>query len=84
METLHITRELTSETLPELKPWIGRTVEIVVRDSSTVALPAGATPGTGDWDAFDQAAEAMRQSFDFYALREQEQCDLIEAGARPR
>ena len=40
MDTAHIRKQLDSETLPELKPWIGKRVEIYVFES------ASASPGS--------------------------------------
>jgi hypothetical protein len=69
MTVLHIRRKIDSETLhlPELRPLIGKTVEI------TVAEPMAALPGTGDWDA----ASAVRTlaGYDFDAWREQRDHD---------
>jgi hypothetical protein len=73
MASIRIHRRLDSETLylPELKPLIGRVVEIVVSEENHVA---GVQPGTGDWDA---AAQAVREltDYDFDAWREQREYD---------
>jgi hypothetical protein len=79
MNAIRIHRQLTSDTLPELRPWIGRSVEIIVLDDPAPPLPPGVTPGTGDWQAFQQAAEALRDSYDYAALVDQDALDLREA-----
>ena len=52
MATIHIHRQLSSDTLPELRPLIGKTVDIIVRDTDGPTV----TPGTGDWSAWPAAA----------------------------
>jgi len=37
MDTAHIHKKLDSETIPELKPWIGKRVEIYVFESANAA-----------------------------------------------
>jgi hypothetical protein len=79
MNAIRIRKTLDSDTphLPELKPLIGRTVEIIVLDES--AAPA-VRPGTGDWAAFERAARALRESgYDFDAWREQRETDRRHA-----
>jgi len=71
---VRIRRKLESETLhiPELKPLIGKTVEIIIQEEG---IP-GITPGTGDWDAAARAAQALRDSgYDFDAWRQQRDFD---------
>jgi len=48
MTTIHIRKHLNSDTLhlPELKPLIGKTVEIIAREARATA------PGTSPYDAF--------------------------------
>jgi hypothetical protein len=76
MTTIRIRRKLESETLhlPELKPLIGKNVEIIVLEEGTPAI----TPGTGDWDAAAKAVEAL-EDYDYDALREQDECDRRHA-----
>lgn len=78
MNAIRIRRTLDSETLhlPELKPLIGRTVEMIVLDES--GAPA-VRPGTGDWAAFERAAAALRDTYDYDAQRDQDECDLRHA-----
>lgn len=79
MNAIRIRTTLQSDTphLPELKPLIGRTVEIIVLDESPTPV---VRPGTGDWEAFERAAKELRDSgYDFDAWREQRQFDLKHA-----
>lgn len=79
MQTLRIRRQLDSETVPELKPWVGRNVEIIVMDDAPTSLPPGFKPGTGDWAAFERIAAELRDTYDFDAIKEQDACDLRHA-----
>jgi hypothetical protein len=71
MSTIVIHRRIDSETLhlPELRPLIGKTVEIVVREEPTAAVGKAA-----DWDAAMQAARELT-NYDFDAVREQRDYD---------
>lgn len=81
MQTIHIHRRLESETVPELIPFVGKSVEIIVREEPAASpLPSGVTPGTGDWDAFQKAADALRETYDFDAVESQNVCDLQHRG----
>jgi hypothetical protein len=74
---IRILCHLDSDTLhwPELRPLIGKTVEILIRED--------ATPGIGDWLVVERAAERLRQSAcDFDAWREQREYDLTQAQAQ--
>lgn len=79
MEALRIRRQLESETVPELKPWVGRKVEIIVLEDAPSTLPPGFKPGTGDWEAFEQIATELRKSYDFDAIKDQEACEMRHA-----
>ena len=76
MDVVRICRKLESETLhlPELKSFIGKSVEIIVQEE---ALPE-ITPGTGDWDAAERAVAEL-EDYDYEALRLQHECDLKNA-----
>jgi hypothetical protein len=79
MNAIRIRKRLDSETLylPELRPLLGRGVEIIVLEEDG---PVSAIrPGTGDWDAADRAIRQL-QDYDYDALPEQEACDLRDAG----
>jgi hypothetical protein len=81
MNTIRITRRLDSDTLhlPELKPLIGKSVEIIVQE----AQPACVAPGTGDWEAAARAAQELRETgYDFDAWREQREYDQKQARNR--
>ena len=70
MSAIHIRKTIDSEILrlPELRPLIGQTVDIVIHGPTAPAREA--VPGTGDWGAFRRAAQALRQTYDFDALAE--------------
>lgn len=73
MNPVRVRRKLESDTLhlPELKPFIGKTVEIIVQEEMTPVI----TPGTGDWSALEKAAEDL-EDYDLDALRDQRAFDL--------
>jgi hypothetical protein len=79
MNAIRIRTTLNSDTLhlPELKPLLGKPVEIIVlEDSGSPAV----RPGSGDWEAFARAAKALRESgYDFDAWREQRDFDQQHA-----
>jgi hypothetical protein len=77
MNAIRIRKKLDSETLhlPELRPFLGQTVEIIVLGEETAP---GIRPGTGDWMAFDRLAREITD-YDFDAQREQDQVDLRHA-----
>ena len=75
---MRISRTLESETLhlPELKPLIGKTVEITIQEEPASVIQ----PGTGDWAAAMRAAQELRESdYDFDAWRRQRDYDLKHA-----
>jgi hypothetical protein len=79
MNAIRIRRTIDSEMLylPELKPLLGRTVEIIVLEEDTRST---IRPGTGDWKAAEEAARELRESgYDFDAWREQRDYDLKHA-----
>jgi hypothetical protein len=79
MNAIRIRKRLDSDTLylPELRPLLGRGVEIIVlEDDGPVAA---VRPGTGDWEAADRAIRQL-QDYDYDALAEQDACDLRHAG----
>jgi hypothetical protein len=77
MNALRIRRKLDSDTLhlPELRPLLGRTVEIIVLEEESLA---GIRPGSGDWAAFDQIAREITD-YDFDGQREQDEVDRRHA-----
>lgn len=52
MATIHIHRQLNSDTLPELRPLIGKTVDIIVRESGG----PNTAPVTDDWTVMGESA----------------------------
>ncbi|MFO0807259.1 MAG: hypothetical protein U0746_01410 [Gemmataceae bacterium] len=85
MNAIRIHKTLDSDTLhlPELKPLVGRTVEIIVLDES--ATPAG-RPDAGRWAAAAEAARALRErgTYDFDAWRELREFDRDHANDHVR
>ncbi len=78
MTAVRVHRKLESETLhlPELKPLIGKHVEIIVREEQLPDI----TPGTGDWESAARAAEELRATgYDFEAWRAQREYDIKHA-----
>ena len=75
MNEVRIRTRLESDTphLPDLAPFVGKEVEIVVREvvPGTITLRGGVTviPGNGDWAAAAEAARELRESggYDFDA-----------------
>jgi hypothetical protein len=79
VNTIRIRKLIDSEMLhlPELKPFLGRTVEIIVLEEET---RSSIRPGTGDWQAAERAARQLRETgYDFDAWRQQRQYDLKHA-----
>ena len=74
--TVRIHRTLDSETLylPEIRPLIGKSVEIIIREEKSAAL----TPATVDWDAAMKAVEGL-EGYDFDALDRQRDYDVRHA-----
>src|SRR6266511_3833400 len=77
MNAFRIRKKLDSETLhlPELRPLLGQTVEIIVLEQEEA--PA-VRPGTGDWEAAAQAVREL-EGYDFDAWRAQRDYDLKHA-----
>jgi hypothetical protein len=77
MNAIRIRRRLDSETLhlPELRPLLGRTVEMIVLEEEPT--PPG-TPGTGDWEAARQAVQDL-EGYDFDAWQQQREFDRQHA-----
>ena len=76
MNAIRIRKTLDSETLhlPELKPLLGKAVEIIILEDD-----APTRRGTGDWDAAARAVAELKD-FDYDALAEQDACDRLHAG----
>ena len=74
MTPLFIHRHLSSDTLPELRPLIGKTVNIIVREANVPAV----TPGTGDWSAWPAALSDL-EGYDFDAWKMQRDYDMQHA-----
>ena len=47
MATIHIHRQLSSDTLPELRPLIGKTVDIIVRETESNSIIPEEIDGSG-------------------------------------
>jgi virulence-associated protein VagC len=72
MATVRIQKQIDSATLtlPELQPFVGKTVEIIVRERNGATI----SPGTGNWQALQDAAEQL-EDYDFDAWRLQRERD---------
>jgi hypothetical protein len=77
MNAIRIRKKLDSDTLylPELRPLLGQTVEIIVLEDES---RAGIRPGTGDWAAFDRLAREVTD-YNFNAQPEQDEVDRRHA-----
>ena len=77
MNAIRIRKKLDSEMvhLPELRPLLGQTVEIIVLGEEP---DPRIRPGTGDWSAFDRLAREITD-YDFDARPQQDQLDLRHA-----
>jgi hypothetical protein len=75
MNAIRIRKKVDSDTLylPELRPLLGQTVEIIVLEDEP---RVGFRPGTGDWAAFDRLAREVTD-YNFDAQREQDEVDRI-------
>lgn len=76
MNAVRIHRKIESETLhlPELKPLIGKSVEIIVIEETAPAI----LPGAGDWDSAMKAVAEL-ENYDFDAFRKQREYDAQHA-----
>jgi hypothetical protein len=86
MAAIRIRKTIDSETLtlPELRPLIDRTVDILIEEPAPQeVLPPGFRPGTGDWDAV-LAATRQLQDYDYQAQVDQDACDIRDAEDRLR
>ena len=84
MAAIRIRKTIESDTLtlPEAKPLIGRTVEIVIEEQpAAAAIPPGYTPGTGDWDTV-LAARPPLEDYDYQAQADQNARDVRDAEER--
>jgi hypothetical protein len=74
--TVRIHRTLDSETLylPEIRPLIGKSVEIIVREESSAVV----SPAKIGWDAAMKAVEGL-EAYDFDALDRQRDYDVRHA-----
>ena len=82
MSTIRIRQRIESETLhvPELKPLIGRTVEIVIDDNPAAPIVKASA---ADWDAVLAASQQL-EDYDYQAQVDQVACDLRDAYLRIR
>jgi len=69
--------------LPELAPFVGHTVDITIDDQPEPGRPNFTViPGTGDWEAFEKAAEALSANYDYDAIARQDAIDIRDAEER--
>jgi hypothetical protein len=77
MNAIRVRKRLDSETLhlPELRTFLGQTVEIIVLADEAVAA---VRPGAGDWATALKAVEEL-EDYDFEAVTRQRDYDLKHA-----
>ncbi len=77
MNAIRIRKKLNSDMLhlPELRPMLGHTVDIIVLEEGPVV---NIRPGTGDWATFERLAREIKH-YDFDAQREQDEVDRRHA-----
>ena len=83
MSAIRIRKTIESDTvtLPELKPFIGRTVEIAIEEHPVTTQAF--IPGTGDWDEVLAASQNLKD-YDYQAQIDQDACDLRDLKERLR
>jgi hypothetical protein len=76
MDALRIETFITGETLvlPQLKPFEGKAVEIIVRERCVPRV----TPGTSNWADVEAALKGL-EDYDFDAWREVRAAEIAEA-----
>jgi hypothetical protein len=76
MTAIRIETTINSETLhlPQLKPLVGKSVEIIVLEKGAPVV----TPGASDWAAVETALREL-EDYDFDACREQREAELRRA-----
>jgi hypothetical protein len=80
MNSIRIRKTIQSDTLhlPELGPFIGHTVDILIEDQAAHANgDYKVVEGTGDWDAVLSAASQLKD-FDFEAQGDQDARDMSD------
>jgi hypothetical protein len=73
MTAIRIETQLESETLylPQLKPLVGKSVEIIVREKTVPVV----TPGTSNWTDVEAAVRDLKD-YGFDARREARETEL--------
>ena len=76
MSTIRISKHIESDTvtLPELRAFIGRRVEISIEESTPLKV---STPSSTDWDAVLAAAQTL-EDYDYSARSERDVRDAKE------
>lgn len=76
MSTIRIETTIDSDTLylPQLKPLVGKSVEIIVREIATPNI----SPATSDWAAVEAAVRGL-EDYDYDAYREAREQDRRSA-----
>jgi hypothetical protein len=74
MNAIRIETTISSETLhlPQLKPLVGKCVEIIVREKSA----SNVTPPTRNWTDVEEAVRQL-EDYDFDAYREAREADRL-------
>ena len=77
MSTIRISKQIESDTvtLPELRAFIGRRVEISIEELAPLKV---STPSSTDWDAVLAAVQTL-EDYDYSAQSEQNALDVRDA-----
>jgi hypothetical protein len=77
MTAIRIRRTIDAETLhvPELRPYLGQAVEIIILAGEVMPAPAN-LPSSGDWAVAARACQAL-DGYDFEDWRDQRAADSI-------
>jgi hypothetical protein len=83
MSAIHIRKKIDSETitLPELRPFIGCTVEILILIQEAAPATARVIPESQEWQAIVAAAQSL-EDYDYQAKIDQDARDIREAQER--
>jgi hypothetical protein len=78
MDAIHIRKQIDSETLtlPELRPFIGSTVEILIQQAAPTSEKV--ISGSPEWEAVMAAAQSLHD-YDYQAQADRDACDIGDA-----
>jgi hypothetical protein len=75
MDAIRIETTIDSDTLylPQLKPLVGKSVEIIVRERTVPSI----TPPTSEWSAVEAVVRSGLDDYDFEACREARKLEIV-------